>query len=143
MEIKGNKCWEHFEHEADIGVRGCGPTAADAFEQAAIAMTAVITDPANINPVEEADIECEGPDMELLLPDWLNAILFEMSTRGMLFGEFKVRFNEGKLFGTAKGERVDIERHRPTVEVKAATYTALKVTQQQDGTWLAQCVVDV
>ena len=39
--------WEHFSHEADIGIRGVGPTLATAFEQAAIAMTAVITDPAN------------------------------------------------------------------------------------------------
>ena len=28
--------WEHFEHGADIGVRGIGPTPASAFEQAAL-----------------------------------------------------------------------------------------------------------
>jgi SHS2 domain-containing protein len=37
--------WEHYEHDADIGVRGYGATRAQAFEQAALALTAVVTDP--------------------------------------------------------------------------------------------------
>lgn len=36
--------WEHFPHQADIGVRGMGATLAQAFEQAALALTAVIVD---------------------------------------------------------------------------------------------------
>jgi Archease protein family (MTH1598/TM1083)/tRNA-splicing ligase RtcB len=34
--------WEHFPHDADVGVRGWGTSAAQAFEQAAYALTAVI-----------------------------------------------------------------------------------------------------
>ena len=40
-------------------------------------------------------------------------------------------------------EEIDIARHQPTVEVKGATYTELKVVQETDANWLAQCVVDV
>jgi RNA-splicing ligase RtcB len=40
--------WEHFAHDADISVRGWGATAADAFGQAAFAVTAVVTDPAAV-----------------------------------------------------------------------------------------------
>lgn len=36
----------HFAHDADIGGCGTGPTLAAAFEQAALAMMAVIVDPA-------------------------------------------------------------------------------------------------
>ena len=36
--------WEHFPHEADMGVRGYGPSQTAAFEQVALALTAVITD---------------------------------------------------------------------------------------------------
>lgn len=42
--------WEHFRHEADIGVRGLGATREAAFEQAALALTAVLTDPARVAP---------------------------------------------------------------------------------------------
>lgn len=37
--------WQHFSHDADIGLVGIGPTKAEAFRQAAIALTAVVTDP--------------------------------------------------------------------------------------------------
>ena len=65
--------WEHFEHGADIGVRGFGATKASAFEQAALALTAVITDPGAVEARERVSIACEAPDAELLLADWLNA----------------------------------------------------------------------
>ena len=80
----------HFPHDADIGVRGTGPTLAAAFEQAALAMIAVITDPAKVRLEETVAIECAAPNAELLLLDWLNAIIFEMATRGMIFGSFRV-----------------------------------------------------
>lgn len=128
---------------ADVGVRGLGATREQAFEQAALAMTAVIADPGGVVAREPVDIECEAPDEELLLAEWLNALVYEMSTRKMLFSRFVVRFGGTRLAGEAWGERVDPNRHHPAVEVKGATYTELKVSQLQDGTWVAQCVVDV
>ena len=65
--------WEHYPHEADIGVRGIGATREQAFEQAALALTAVVTDPAGVAAHEALAIDCEAPDDELLLVDWLNA----------------------------------------------------------------------
>jgi SHS2 domain-containing protein len=135
--------WEHFPHEADVGVRGLGATPETAFEQAALALTAVVTDPATVTPAEAVHLACEAPDQELLLVDWLNALVYEMATRSMLFSRFQVRLEGRRLDAIAWGERLDVVRHRPAVEVKGATYTALKVTRQADGTWLAQCVVDV
>ena len=134
--------WEHFEHEADIGVRGIGNTLASAFEQAALAMSAIITDLTLIDPREEVTITCEEADQELLLADWLNALIFEMSTRYMLFSQFEVYINNGHLKATAWGEPINVKRHQPAVEIKGATYTELAVHKSQDQ-WVAQCVVDV
>ncbi len=74
--------WEHFHHQADIGVRGCGDAMASAFEQAALGMTAVITDPDSIADSITVPIHCRAPDRELLLCDWLNALIYEMGTLG-------------------------------------------------------------
>jgi len=134
--------WEHFEHGADIGVRGFGATKAEAFEQAGVAMTAVITDPAGVDSREVVAIRCEAPDDELLLAEFLNALVYEMSTRKMLFGQFSVQIDGTTLSGQAWGERVDVARHHPAVEIKGATYTALRVAHE-DGRWVAQTVVDV
>jgi SHS2 domain-containing protein len=125
-----------------MGVRGVGATKAQAFEQAALALTAVVTDPRTIEARQGIDVECEAPDDELLLADWLNSLIFEMSTRMMLFSRFSVQLDGRRLRGQAWGESVDPARHHPAVEIKGATYTALRVAQES-GEWLAQTVVDV
>lgn len=137
-----NKHWEHFDHGSDIGVRGIGSTKAEAFEQAALALTAVITDPQAVTPQELVQIHCEAPDDEMLLTDWLNALVYEMAVRGMLFGRFDVQLNGRQLQAQALGEPISLRRHRPAVEVKGATYTAVRVASQ-NGEWVAQTVVDV
>jgi tRNA nucleotidyltransferase (CCA-adding enzyme) len=135
--------WEHFPHQADMGVRGIGPTKEAAFEGAALALTAVITDPAEVIPTQQVTIACEAPDDELLLVDWLNALVYEMATRKMLFGRFEVHFNDRSLHATAWGEPIEVARHQPAVEVKGATYTELSLKRDEEGRWIAQCVVDV
>ena len=134
--------WEHFRHDADVGVRGFGPSREVAFEQAALAMIAVITDPRAVRARNKVSIECRAPDEELLLAEWLNRLVYEMATRRMLFSRFSVRIDAGVLRGEAWGERLDRARHQPAVEIKGATYTALRV-QQRNGEWRAQTVVDV
>jgi tRNA nucleotidyltransferase (CCA-adding enzyme) len=135
--------WQHFEHGADIGVRGNGASKAQAFEQAAMALTAVITDPSQVALRQSVDIACEAADDETLLVAWLNALVYEMAVRRMLFGRFEVRIDGHRLRASAIGEPVAPQRHRPAVEVKGATYTALRVGQAANGQWVAQTVVDV
>jgi SHS2 domain-containing protein len=139
----GEARWELYPHSADIGIRGVGPTREEAFAQAATALTAVITEPQKVEPTEAVDIVCREQDNELLFMSWLGALLYEMATRNMLFSRFEVEPVEGGLRARAWGEQVDIEKHEPAVEVKAATYMDLKVEKDHDGNWLAQCIVDV
>lgn len=134
--------WEHFPHQADIGIRGLGATLEEAFEQAALALVAVIADPATVSPREMIRLSCTAPDAELLLVDWLNLLIYEMATRNMLFSRFEVLLQGRQLAAKAWGEALAPTRHQPAVEVKGATYTELKVSEYLGG-WLAQCVVDV
>ena len=135
--------WEHFEHEADIGIRGIAPTLEQAFEQAAIAMTAVITDPARVLDLKTINIKCMAPDTELLLVNWIDELVYTMAVQGLLFSRYQVIINNGNLSATAFGEAIDRQKHQPAVEIKGATFTELRVYQQPDDSWVAQCVVDV
>jgi tRNA nucleotidyltransferase (CCA-adding enzyme) len=134
--------WEHFSHDADIGVVGIGPTKTEAFRQAALALTAVVTDPSKVEPLQPAPVFCQARSDEMLLVEWLNALIYEMAVRRMLFGDFAVEIEGGELRATAYGEPVDVDRHEPAVEIKGATLTALQVAEGPDG-WRVQCVVDV
>ena len=138
----GRAKWDHFPHDADVGVRGWGATAEAAFEQAACALTAVVTH-ARVEPRVPVEVTCEAPDLKLLFVEWLNAIIYEMAVRKMLFGRFAVRIEGERLEGMLWGEPVDVERHRPACEPKGATYTALSVAKNPDDTWSAACIVDV
>jgi SHS2 domain-containing protein len=140
--VAGSTRWEHFPHDADVGVRGFGATPAEAFEHAAEALTAVVTH-TEVEPKVPVEVRCEAPDLELLFVEWLNAIIYEMAVRGMLFSRFAVQIEDTRLNGILWGEPVDVERHAPACEPKGATYTALKVAAGSNGIWSAACIVDV
>ncbi|MBI1980283.1 MAG: archease [Methylocystis sp.] len=135
--------WEHFPHDADIGVRGYGATPEEACEQAALAMMAAIVDPATVRLERAVDLNLDAPHLDLLLVDWLNALIYEMAERRMLFGAFEVKIDDHHLTGRACGEAVSRERHAPAVEAKGATYTELAFIEDRPGLWRAQCVIDV
>lgn len=135
--------WEHFSHEADIGIRGFAPTLEQAFEQAAVAMTAVMTNPEPLTESSAVVITCNAPDNELLLVDWINELIYQTAVHRLLFKRYQVEIAAGKLSAIAFGETVDRQKHQIAVEIKGATFTELRVYQQADQTWVAQCVVDV
>jgi len=135
--------WEHFSHGSDIGVRGFGTSLEEAFAQAAVALTAVVAEVSSIQEMESVRIQCDAPDVELLFVAWLNAVIYEMAVRKMLFRRFQVEISGCTLKGTLVGEKMDPERHQVAVEAKGATVTSLCVERSPTGQWIAQCVVDV
>ena len=139
---------EHFEHGADVGVRGSGSTPEEAFEGAAQALFRLLAEDASaVSPDREEHFECFAAGLEDLLVAYLNELISLADTNGLVFGRFAVRIEDTpdrrfRLSARAWGEPIDPARHRSTVLPKGATYTALRVGRQ-DGCWVAQCVVDV
>lgn len=135
--------WEHLEHGADIGIRGYGSSLSEAFAQAALAVSSVVTELDKIDPAEAVTVECEAPESDLLLVDWINEIVYQMATRNMLFGRFEVEILGHRLRARIYGETTNPSKHQPAVEIKGATFTELSVQQADNGEWIAQCVIDV
>ena len=139
---------EHFEHGADVGVRGFGATPARAFEEAAKALFALLVErPEAVCPQIEERLEVEAANLEELLVAFLNELISLSDTRRIVFGQFEVEISGGssspfRLTGRARGESFDPGRHEFTVVPKGATYTALRVARDGEQ-WVAQCVVDV
>lgn len=131
----------YFEHDADIGIIGRGSTIEQAFEAAAYAMFAIITNLDLVQPTTEITVEFEEADIELALVVWLNQILGKSRELGMVFNSFHIQRNGDQWLARVAGEkwRDDLERG---VEVKGATLTMLAVVQV-DTVWEARCVVDV
>ena len=137
--------YELLDHEADIGIRGYGNTIEEAFENGAKAMFSVMIDLDEVNPEKNVEIKCEAPDLETLFIEWLNELLTKKDIEEMSFSEFKVEINKNDLYtlkGVASGERFDQKKHKPKIEVKAATYSGLKIGKKDEKIYI-QCVVDV
>ena len=135
--------WEHFHHQADIGIRGIGQTLEEAFEGGAAALMAVICSPETVEAKDCVEFECEAEEKDLLFADWINALIYEMDVRKMLFSRFEVAIDNHTLTAKAWGEKCDPDRHELAVEVKAATFMELKAYKNDDDQWVVQCVVDV
>ena len=134
--------YETFEHQADIGIRGFGASLEEAFENSARALYSVMVRMDAVKALEERTVTVSAPDHELLLVEWLNALLSLSDIERMVFSMFEVKINGTVLSGSAWGEKLDPGRHEPNVEVKGATYHLLRITKN-DGQYMAQCVVDV
>ncbi len=119
--------WEHFAHGADIGVRGRGSTLGAAFAHAALALTAVVTDPAAVRRMGVVRVDCEAADPELLFVAWLNEVVYQMATRRMLFGDFEVTVRPPRV---ASGGR-DPSAGETATDASGATTAVL----DGDGVW--------
>ncbi len=134
--------WEHFHHQADIGIRGVGDCLEKAFEEGAFALMAVICNPDKVEPKEMVEIQCQADENDLLFADWINALIYEMDVRKLLFRRFDIQIQKHRLFAKVWGQPVDPDKHELAVGVKAATFMELKVYEDRNQ-WIAQCVVDV
>ena len=118
-----------LDHTADIGIRATGDTLAEAFAHGARGMFSIITDLDTIQRRESRRVTVDAPDVEALLVNWLNELLYLYEVEGILFADFAIEnMGEQQLTATCTGERVDHQRHPIKTVVKAATYHALEVT---------------
>ncbi len=138
--------YKYFEHQADIGIIGTGRTLGQAFEEGAKAMFGVMCSIKDVAPKKKAEIKAEADDEGALFIEWLNELLAQKDINNMMFSKFKVNIkragNKFCLAGEAWGEKTDTKKHKLKVEVKAATYSQLKI-KKENNKYFAKCVVDV
>lgn len=139
--------YEQFEHKADVGIRGFGQTIEEAFENGAKSMFNLMVNLEKVEKKKEVKIECQAQNLEELFVEWLNNLLTETGIKNLIFSDFLVKEikkdDSGfRLFGLAKGEEINPEKHQTKIEVKAATYSQLKV-EKKGNQYMVQTIVDV
>lgn len=123
-----------LEHPADLGIEARGKSLAEAFEQAAEALVAILLDPSEILPRQELTIRLSASDGDHLLVRWLSEILYQVDARGFVPKTFAVRIvGSRRLVATLRGEGLDLDRHATRTDVKAVTYHQLSVRKTPGG----------
>ncbi|MFL6452168.1 MAG: archease [Bryobacteraceae bacterium] len=135
--------FEILEHPADVGFRAWGNSLEEVFANCARALISIILDPSNITPTLHWELNAEGSDLESLLVNWLNEVLFHVDTRRLAFHSFSLAITESfKLTSDATGEQRTPVKHPVRVSVKAVTYHQLQLSKSGDR-WIAEVFVDV
>jgi len=135
--------YETFEHGADIGIRGIGDNLEEAFIECAKAMFDVMVDIKNINPQKLIKFKIKAHNEKELLVEFLNNLLTQADLKNMVFSKFDIIIKNDKILKSrAWGEEIDPLKHCLKTEVKAATYSMLKV-EKKNNKYIAQCVIDV
>jgi SHS2 domain-containing protein len=122
------KDFEFINHTADVGIIAYGADMSQAFANAARALFSLITELDDVAEVIHRDIELTATDVESLLVEWLNELVYQFDTESILFKRFDIiQLNNTQLKARGYGEKVDSSRHKLKIGVKAATYHMLKV----------------
>ena len=134
---------EIFDHTADTGIRCRTRHLDDVFKMMALSLMALMVDPNNITINKERDISVVASDIESLLVEWLNEIIYLLETEDFLFKDFKIlKVGAGKLRATGFGETFLADKHVIKQEIKACTYHLLELKETPHG-WFGQVILDV
>jgi tRNA nucleotidyltransferase (CCA-adding enzyme) len=135
--------WEHFDVEADVGVRAWGPTREEAFAQAALGVFALIVAPDEVVPRETREVRAQGDSIETLLVNWIDECLYMHEIEGFVAHRIgPLRTDGGLVHGVLHGEPLDVARHRLGTVVKGATFHRLAVVERP-GLHEVRIIVDV
>ncbi len=132
--------FEELDHTADVGIRVYGATVEELFENAAAGMFSLVVDLDAVKPRGEMEVRVKAEDLEGLMVNWLQELLFLHETQHLLFGEFDVAIDGLDLTGRARGEAIDKRRHELKLVVKAVTYHRLRIDPDKG---VAEVIFDI
>jgi SHS2 domain-containing protein len=125
--------FELIEHTADIGLNAYGKDLPEAFANAAYGMFSIIAELDSVREVETRRVEVSADDIEGLLFEWLNSLLYYLDVEMLLFKRFDIiEFGDARLVAECRGEKYDAARHQIKTGVKSATYHTLEVDTKKN-----------
>ncbi len=132
---------------ADIAFIARGETLEETFLASAKATLNVMVEKIDaIQPKEIRVLQLENPELDLLLFDFLQELIYYKDVEQLLLrvGEVKIQGDGRKftLHATAQGETLDSERHLPWVDVKAVTLHRFRLEKTGEG-WEAHVILDI
>jgi SHS2 domain-containing protein len=137
------KPFEIIEHTADIGIVAYGADIKQVFANAALGLFNLMADLDNLKEGVKREIELSAEDVEVLLVEWLNELIYISEVEHVIFKRFEiVELSNTRLKATCFGEKIKAGQHRLKREIKAATYHMLKLNKE-NGRYQVQIIFDI
>jgi SHS2 domain-containing protein len=141
--VSAVKPFEVIDHTADIGIVVYGADIKQVFANAALGLFTLMADLDNLKEDIKREIEMSAEDVEVLLVEWLNELIYISEVEHIIFKRFEINeLSNTKLKATCFGEKIKPGQHRLKREIKAATYHMLRLNKD-DGGYKVQIIFDV
>ena len=132
---------------ADIAFEAWGKDLEETFISAADATMNVMVEELNsIQPRERREFRLENDEMDLLLFDLLQELIYYKDSEKLMLRVHQARVKGNSkpyvLEAVALGEKLDPERHHPRVDVKAVTLHHFCL-EKTEGGWKALVILDI
>ncbi len=127
------KRFQLIEHTADTGLIAYGDNLTEAFANVAYGLFSIIAELNRVRKVESQTVVVNAEDVESLLFNWMNHLIYIFDVEHLLFKGFDIsEFTEHNLKAICWGERYNPSRHRLKTGVKSATYHMLQVDRERN-----------
>lgn len=131
---------------ADVAIAAYGKNINELFENAAIGMMSIITDVEKIENKLKKEIKVDALDLESLMFNWLNELLFYLDAYSLIFSKFKIKIekiDDEKLIlhAICYGDKISGKNYEIKTHIKAATYHQLKI--EKNDFWKAKIIFDI
>lgn len=114
----------------------------DLFANAALGVQSLAFETGDLEGRSPYSLEATGEDMESLMVNWINEVIYWFDAKRIGFARFETRVTEGHVLAVGWGEMRNVERHPPKLVVKAATYHLLSV-KGGAGSWTGEVYLDI
>ena len=128
---------------ADLLVEATGETLGEAFAQIALGMFNMMTPLEGISEKEEFSVEAKGTDLESLLFNIMDELLFIADVEFLIPKtiDITVDHENVSVAGVCKGERFSNTTHEVGIQIKAVTYHMMEIKETPKG-WYVRMVFD-
>ena len=136
--------YRFIDHTADVMFEAYGRSLNKLFENSALATFEVQCELKKVDRKVKKKIKLKNLDMEKLLFDFLEELVYFKDAKNLLFSKFKIRIDEkkGVLEGEIEGEKINPSKHELKTDVKAVTLHKFELKKIKDG-WKCRVILDI
>ena len=124
-----------LDHATDAFIEVTASSLIEAFEIAGYSVIDTILDNSKIEEKNERNIVVKGKDLNYLLYNWLEEIIYLIITEGFAIKKLNITLERNEKYIISAqifGEDIDIKKHGFKVEIKSPTFHEMDIQQGEE-----------
>ena len=123
-----------LDHATDAFIEVTASSLTEAFKVAGDSVVDTILDNSKIEEKEERNIVVMGKDLNYLLYNWLEDLIYLIITEGFAIKKLNITLEKNEEYTISAqifGDDIDIKKHGFKVEIKSPTFHEMDIKQEK------------